>query len=269
MISRWLTWVLAAEAAALVAGGGVLAWRHFGPGAGTAQVSAPQGASAKPAGQQAAPTAAVEQAPLRTGGTAASDAAGPPEHGLAGREDGVTSAGPGTAARGSGSAEAGRRPALRRLERPRILVEKAAGRLSVYDGPTLVRTYAAIVGENRGDKVREGDMRTPEGEFYVCLRKASPATPHVRSLGLSYPGPEDAERGLREGWIDAAQHAAILAAIERGVRPPWDTSLGGAIMIHGSKNDRDGTEGCIALDDEDILDLYPRIPLGTPVRIVP
>lgn len=261
MNSRWLTWILAGEVVVLVVGGGWLVWRQFSP-----RLTARAAPVAEPSETISIPSAAVERGergltrrpsdpPPPTDGASGPSARSGPES-AAGAQPGVTR--PVT-----------RRVPLGRLERPRIVVEKSAGRLHVYDGASRVRTYECIVGENRGDKVREGDMRTPEGDFYVCIRKEAPATPHVRSLGLSYPNAEDAERGLREGWIDTARHAAILEAIERGVRPPWDTPLGGAIMIHGRKDDREGTEGCVALDDADILELYPRIPLGTPVRIVP
>lgn len=160
-------------------------------------------------------------------------------------------------------------PPLPLLRRPRVIVHKSALKLDVYDGATLVKTYRVAIGADRADKVRSGDQRTPEGEFYLCLRKKAPDTPYFRSLGLSYPNVEDADRGLRDGLINTAQHRQILQAIARRLRPPWNTPLGGAIMIHGSRNGRDGTLGCVALDDDDIRELYLRLPMGTPVTIQP
>ena len=52
-------------------------------------------------------------------------------------------------------------------------------------------------------------------------------------------------------------------------KPPWNTKLGGEIMIHGGGTKRDWTEGCLALSDDDVEELYPLIPLGTPVEIRP
>jgi len=153
------------------------------------------------------------------------------------------------------------------LKDPRIVVMKTAHRVIVYDGQRLVKVYRAAIGEGRGDKVREGDKCTPEGQFAVCVKNAD--SKYVKALGLSYPNVEDAERGLRDGLITQAQARAIASAIQRGARPPWNTPLGGEIMIHGAGAGRDWTLGCIALDDEDILELFPAIPLHTPVEIRP
>ena len=49
----------------------------------------------------------------------------------------------------------------------------------------------------------------------------------------------------------------------------WKTRLGGEIMIHGNGADNAGTAGCVGMDDDDIRELYPVLPVGTPVRIVP
>jgi len=156
---------------------------------------------------------------------------------------------------------------LPKLARPRLLVEKSLHRLTVYDGGAAVKSYRCAIGGGRGDKVREGDRCTPEGTFYVCVR--NPQSRYVLSLGLSYPNEEDAERGLREGSISQAEHDGIRRAIQKRRQPPWDTALGGEIMIHGCGAGRDWTLGCIALDDEDIRELYPAIPLGTEVEIRP
>ena len=155
-------------------------------------------------------------------------------------------------------------PALRR---PRVVVEKTAHRLTVYEGGRAVKSYRAAIGGGKGDKVREGDRCTPVGEFAVCVK--NPTSKYVLSLGLTYPNEEDAARGLTDGLIDRAQHDAIVTAIRRGVQPPWNTLLGGEIMIHGDGSGRDWTLGCIALDDDDIRELYPAIPVGTVVEIRP
>jgi len=156
---------------------------------------------------------------------------------------------------------------LQTMKQPSILVEKSAGRLTLMDAGVVVKVYAAITGSCPGDKVREGDRRTPEGRFYVCYK--NPDSLYTLSLGLSYPNEEDAARGLRDGLISQEQHNAIVEAIRAGGQPPWDTPLGGEIMIHGCKNDRAGTAGCVAVSDDDIRELYPLLPEGTPVTIRP
>lgn len=160
-----------------------------------------------------------------------------------------------------------RRIKLPPLAQARILVEKADHRLTVFDGNRPVKTYRCAVGAGRGDKTREGDRCTPEGQFRVCVK--NPASNYTRALGLDYPNAEDARRGLRDGLITRARHDAIVEAVSQGRRPPWNTPLGGEIMIHGAGQGRDWTRGCIALDDADILELYPAIGLHTPVTILP
>jgi len=153
------------------------------------------------------------------------------------------------------------------LRRPRIVVEKTAHRLTVYDDGRAVKSYRAAIGGGKGDKVREGDRCTPVGTFAVCVK--NPRSKYVLSLGLTYPNEEDAARGLADGLITRAQHDAIVYAVRRGAQPPWNTPLGGEIMIHGDGAGRDWTLGCIALYDDDIRELYPAIPVGTVVEIRP
>ncbi len=154
------------------------------------------------------------------------------------------------------------------LRQPSIIVEKAKRRLHVLDQGKRVKTYVCAVGGSPGDKLHEGDLRTPEGRFFVCVKNAT--SRYTRALGLSYPEIEDARRGLQSGLITRAQYNHILSELEMGRRPPWDTALGGEIMIHGQRGGSDRpTEGCIALEDPDVLELFPRIPVGTPVYIRP
>jgi murein L,D-transpeptidase YafK len=151
---------------------------------------------------------------------------------------------------------------------PKIVIRKSARVLLLYAGGTVVRTYRVGLGRDPvGDKEVEGDGRTPEGEFTITHR--NPESRYTLSLELSYPSREDAERGLRAGLITPAQHDAIASAMDAGERPPWDTPLGGEIFIHGGGSTGDWTVGCIALDDDDMRQLYDLVPVGTPVVIEP
>jgi murein L,D-transpeptidase YafK len=118
-----------------------------------------------------------------------------------------------------------------------------------------------------GDKIRQGDGRTPEGSFYVCVK--NPDSNYYLSLGLSYPNKEHAERGLRNELITRAQYDQIMNAIKAKARPPWDTMLGGEVFIHGRGSNSDWTLGCVALEDDDMKELFDAIPKGTPVFIEP
>ena len=151
---------------------------------------------------------------------------------------------------------------------PRLVVHKAARRLELYSGTTVLKTYRVGLGLNPvPPKEREGDRATPEGTFTVCVKNDK--SEYYLSLGISYPAPPDAARGLRTGLITRAQHDAILDAHRRKVTPPWNTALGGEIFIHGRGSATDWTWGCVGLDDPDIRELFAVIPLGTPVEIVP
>lgn len=159
-------------------------------------------------------------------------------------------------------------PLPRPLTHPEITVFKGDRRLLLYSGGEVVRVYRIGLGTHpTGDKEREGDGRTPEGQFYVCTK--NPESNFYLSLGLSYPNEEDAERGLRDGLITQPQHDQIQRAIRRGRQPPWNTALGGEICIHGRGSKTDWTLGCIALDDQDVRELYHAVPLGTAVSIHP
>ncbi|MDT1060550.1 L,D-transpeptidase family protein [Paracoccus sp. CPCC 101403] len=135
----------------------------------------------------------------------------------------------------------------------RILVEKAARRMTVFqqDGPP--KTFRVALGSSpRGDKSRQGDGRTPEGVFRID-RLNDRSRFHL-SLGIDYP-----QRRHRE------------AARKAGIDP------GGDIMIHGQPNQipkgyrvrGDWTEGCIAILDDEIEEIYALARIGTEVEIRP
>jgi len=154
------------------------------------------------------------------------------------------------------------------LKDPRIVVIKSKRLLQLYADKVLVRTYRVGLGLNPTvDKLREGDRATPEGEFYIFTKNDKSA--YFLSLGVSYPNIEDADRGLRDKLISAAQHEAIVKAIQRKVTPPQHTALGGDIYIHGNGASSDWTWGCVALENENMRELFDAVRVGTPVTIKP
>ena len=154
------------------------------------------------------------------------------------------------------------------LTAPRIVVKKAERRLFLYDGNKLVKTYRIGLGLSpKGDKVRQGDRRTPEGDFYIFTRNDKSA--FYLSLGVSYPNAPHADRGLRDGLISKSQHDAIMRALKLKRTPPQNTGLGGDIYIHGRGAGSDWTWGCVALEDTDIRELFDTVTVGTPVAILP
>jgi murein L,D-transpeptidase YafK len=137
----------------------------------------------------------------------------------------------------------------------RILVEKSLRRLTLMRGGIPVRQYAIALGQNPvGHKERRGDMRTPEGTYRIEAR-VDRSRFHL-ALRISYPNAEDLARAREQ-----------------------DVSPGGDIMIHGLPNGQsevgaahrefDWTEGCIAVTDEEIEEIWRAAPLGTVIEIRP
>ena len=137
----------------------------------------------------------------------------------------------------------------------RVLIQKAARTLSLYRGNRRLKTYKVALGPNaQGPKQEDGDGRTPEGTYVIDARKRDSA--FHRALHISYPNQEDRRRARR-----------------RGVSP------GGDIMIHGLPNGmgaigkahlaRDWTQGCIAVTNAEIEEIWRLVPNGTRVEIKP
>ena len=136
-----------------------------------------------------------------------------------------------------------------------LVVEKSKRQLVVYYRGEAVRTYYVALGRSPvGDKQRIGDNRTPEGVFRIEGR--NPNSRYHLSLRISYP--------------DSAHR---LRAAKLGVAP------GGDIMIHGlppeqaafgpAHRDYDWTNGCIAVTNGEIEELWRVIRDGTPIQIKP
>ena len=138
-------------------------------------------------------------------------------------------------------------------------VDKSDLEMQVKLGDAVVRTYGISLGfEPVGHKSREGDGKTPEGTYYVAAK--NPNSRFFRSLLVSYPRIEDAEKALSQGAIKRWQFNKIKRSQERCGVPLQNTALGGAIMIHGGGGGpgykKDWTLGCVALTDSDMAELY-------------
>ncbi len=131
-----------------------------------------------------------------------------------------------------------------------VVVHKGARRMDLYHHHTRLRTFRVQLGGNPfGHKQREWDRRTPEGDYIIDRR--NPNSRFHLSLGIDYPNEDDKARAEANGW-----------------RP------GGDIFIHGRgpnfQNARgDWTDGCIAVTDREMEDIYAMVRDGTPIRILP
>jgi murein L,D-transpeptidase YafK len=137
----------------------------------------------------------------------------------------------------------------------RIIVYKAKRTMLLMRQGRELRSYRIALGRTPvGPKQQQGDGKTPEGTYQISGR--NPGSSFHKSLRISYPNAADRARARREG-----------------VDP------GGDIMIHGLPNGRgalgtahllsDWTEGCIAVTNEEIEEIWRIVPNGIPVEIHP
>ena len=143
----------------------------------------------------------------------------------------------------------------KRLMADSILVDKSERTLTLFYRGEQVKQYGVALGRNPvGDKARRGDGRTPEGLYYIEGR--NPQSKYHLSLRVSYP--------------TKAQRAR---ASQLGV------SAGGDIMIHGLPDafasvgalhrQQDWTEGCVAVTNEEIEEIWSAVPNGAKILIRP
>jgi murein L,D-transpeptidase YafK len=137
----------------------------------------------------------------------------------------------------------------------RVVIEKAQRRLTLFNHGALIRTYSVALGIHPvGPKEQLADGRTPEGRYVIDGRNAD--SDYHKALHISYPNADDQAR-----------------ATAKGVQP------GGDIMIHGLRNGLgwlgsthrlfDWTNGCIAVTDSEIDEIWRLVPDGAAVEIMP
>ena len=136
-----------------------------------------------------------------------------------------------------------------------VVIEKADRRLHLVKNGEIFRTFTIALGIRPvGDKMQEGDFKTPEGTYNLDIRNAN--SDFFLSIHVSYPSRLD----RRE-------------ANNLGVDP------GGSIMIHGQPNKpihsetyyrtQDWTNGCVAVSNSDMIDIWLMTGENTPIEIRP
>lgn len=137
----------------------------------------------------------------------------------------------------------------------KVVVEKAARKLYLVKDGKPFRTFKVALGmAPNGDKLKEGDQKTPEGTYMLDMR--NPDSDFFLSIHISYPNPGDRTEALKKG-LDP----------------------GGQIMIHGQPNaptysdayyaKADWTNGCIAVSNSDMIDIWLMTPNDVPIEIRP
>jgi hypothetical protein len=156
---------------------------------------------------------------------------------------------------------------------------KTDGWVILLSGGGVEMTVPAIFGIDAAhDKIRQGDKRTPEGEFRFCGKNAK--SEYHRFIEIGYPNEEDARRGLREKMISKNEHDRIISALAGGQAPPYDTALGGEVGLHGlpvSCSDAtlhhevtvagNWSFGCIVVLNRDIEALWEKIQVGDTIFV--
>lgn len=143
------------------------------------------------------------------------------------------------------------------LDKPvdKVLVVKSERKLLLIEQGKVVKSYRISLGKQpRGAKLREGDSKTPEGFYWIDWRKESDK--YNLALHISYPNARD-----------------LAQASRKGVSP------GSMIMIHGTPlddeypewffNTLDWTEGCIAMTNKDMREVWATVKDGTLIEIRP
>jgi len=137
----------------------------------------------------------------------------------------------------------------------KVVIEKAERKLHLMKEGETFRTFDIALGiRPQGDKESEGDFRTPEGNYLLDTR--NPNSDYFLSIHISYPNREDSRLARAQGL-----------------------SPGGAIMIHGQPNTpsrseayyqtQDWTNGCIAVSNSDMIDIWLMTGSNTPIEILP
>ena len=140
-----------------------------------------------------------------------------------------------------------------------IIIDKSDYELKVYDDEGWYATYPIVFGsKDLGDKMKEGDRKTPDGKFKIILKKIHPKW--GPELLLNYPNNESLQR------FNERRRKGLLSK---------NAKIGGGIAIHATRPEEEWTvdnfynwtDGCISVKYTEMKDLFSYIPLETPVTI--
>ena len=140
-----------------------------------------------------------------------------------------------------------------------IVVDKSDYELNVYDAEGWLATFPIVLGnDDQGDKLIQGDRKTPEGTFTIISKRAH--NKWCRYMGLDYPTAADVQK-----FNQRKQMGQI----------PAYAKIGGDIGIHGTwpheeyaiDQYQNWTLGCISLKNEHVKQLYDLVPVGTRISI--
>jgi len=140
-----------------------------------------------------------------------------------------------------------------------IIIKKHAYELRVYDAKGWLATYPVVFGnKDLKDKMVEGDRETPEGNFRITSKRVH--SKWCRMMMLDFPNAESIQK------FNIRKQQGII---------PANAKIGGGVGIHGTWPHEDfaidrydnWTQGCISMKNEDVIELYNMIPVGTRISI--
>ncbi|MEP7107973.1 MAG: L,D-transpeptidase [Ferruginibacter sp.] len=140
-----------------------------------------------------------------------------------------------------------------------IIIDKSDYELKVFDEEGWYATYPIVFGsKDLGDKMKEGDKKTPDGHFKVIQKKIH--TKWSYELLLDYPNQACFQR------FNERKQRGLLSK---------DARIGGGIAIHATRPEEEWTvdnfynwtDGCVSVKYTEMKDLFSYIPVGTPVTI--
>jgi murein L,D-transpeptidase YafK len=137
----------------------------------------------------------------------------------------------------------------------RIVVIKKERKMYLYKGNKVTSVFPVSLGKNPvGTKVKKGDNRTPEGQFWIHRKLCSPK--YYRSLCISYPRPQDKARAAARG-VNPGGDITIHA------QPTWNANGKGDKYTLS----RNWTQGCVAVTNSAMNQLWYAVREGVPVTI--
>jgi len=163
-----------------------------------------------------------------------------------------------------------------------LLVIKHLYKLYYFEYGKLTQRYEIALSQSpKGHKVKQGDLRLPEGAYNIIQKTTGPFSGKIAAwfgsgwMRINYPNTYDIEAGYQKAWISKSQRDKMTTAWLAGKEPNKKTKLGGGIGIHGwngewfNNQDRALTWGCISMHNSDLDVFIKKVPLQTKILIIP
>jgi len=165
------------------------------------------------------------------------------------------------------------------IEKTLVLVDQESYKMRLYHDGSLDEEFDVSLGQGKGQKLKEGDNKTPKGMYFVTYKHKGEFEGDYGGyygghwIKVNYPNRFDAERGLNDGLVTSKQAATIASNWESRKPTIENSGLGGGIGFHGwikeweNAGPRHLSWGCVVMHIRDISRVYDQIPEGSMVVI--